>query len=316
MSFKGEIEVQGLFAATRTLHLVGKGSDTSGTSGASMDLVARIDPGGTKGTSNLVGTSEVTMSGKAAAFGGRMMGSVADQILKLVAGEFLRRRWRQGRRRLVTVARWRPQLRPPASLIQRLRPLLWRPASVVQQLRPLLRWPALVVRQLATPTAAARRRWFGSWLSLLRRPVTAVHRRLSLLRRPATAVQRQPLLRRPAAAVQRRPRPQRHRRGRPTPRYLSTPGGTTPPIQHPPLPRPPRPTNSTRSPSSGPSCATGFGACSGASRSEPRRAPHGTNARRNRPATAAARVGLHCRSAAGGDADVDGRPGPAAAPRR
>jgi hypothetical protein len=88
MSFKGEIEVQGLFAGTRTLHLVGKGSDTSGTSGASMDLVARIDPGASEGTSNLVGKSEVTMSGKAAAFGGRMMGSVADQILKQFAGNF------------------------------------------------------------------------------------------------------------------------------------------------------------------------------------------------------------------------------------
>ena len=70
------------------MHLVGKGSDTSGTSGASMDLVARIDPGATEGTSNLVGKSEVTMSGKAAAFGGRMMGSVADQILKQFAGNF------------------------------------------------------------------------------------------------------------------------------------------------------------------------------------------------------------------------------------
>jgi uncharacterized protein len=88
MSFKGEIEVQGLDATTRTLHLVGKGSDTSGTSGASMDLVARIEPGATEGTSNLVGRSEVTMSGKAAAFGGRMMGSVADQILKQFAGNF------------------------------------------------------------------------------------------------------------------------------------------------------------------------------------------------------------------------------------
>ena len=88
MSFKGEIEVQALEAATRTLHLVGKGSDTSGTSGASMDLVARIEPGETEGTSNLVGRSEVTMSGKAAAFGGRMMGSVADQILKQFAANF------------------------------------------------------------------------------------------------------------------------------------------------------------------------------------------------------------------------------------
>jgi len=88
MTFKGEIEVKALDAATRTLHLVGKGSDTSGTSGAAMDLVARIEPGETEGTSNLVGRSEVTMSGKAAAFGGRMMGSVADQILKQFAANF------------------------------------------------------------------------------------------------------------------------------------------------------------------------------------------------------------------------------------
>jgi hypothetical protein len=88
MTFKGEIEVKALDAATRTLHLVGKGSDTSGTSGASMDLVARIEPGETEGASNLVGRSEVTMSGKAAAFGGRMMGSVADQILKQFAANF------------------------------------------------------------------------------------------------------------------------------------------------------------------------------------------------------------------------------------
>ncbi|HEY0339616.1 MAG TPA: hypothetical protein VGC34_02320, partial [Steroidobacteraceae bacterium] len=57
----------------------------------SMDLVARIDPGATEGTCNLVGKSEVTMSGKAAAFGGRMMGSVADQILKQFAGNFAAR---------------------------------------------------------------------------------------------------------------------------------------------------------------------------------------------------------------------------------
>jgi hypothetical protein len=68
------------------LHLVGKGSDTTGSSGASMDLVARIEPNAADGLSQLVGRSEVTMSGKAAAFGGRMMGTVADQILKQFAG--------------------------------------------------------------------------------------------------------------------------------------------------------------------------------------------------------------------------------------
>ena len=53
-----------------------------------MDLVARIEPGAVDGSIQLIGRSEVTMSGKAAAFGGRMMGTVADQILKQFAGNF------------------------------------------------------------------------------------------------------------------------------------------------------------------------------------------------------------------------------------
>jgi len=38
-----------------------------------------------------VGKSEVSMSGKAAAFGGRMMNSVADQVLKQFADNFAAR---------------------------------------------------------------------------------------------------------------------------------------------------------------------------------------------------------------------------------
>ena len=52
-----------------------------------MDLAARIEPRDGD-LSNLVGKSEVSMSGKAAAFGGRMMSSVADQILKQFAANF------------------------------------------------------------------------------------------------------------------------------------------------------------------------------------------------------------------------------------
>ena len=80
MSFKGVIEVLALDPTLRSLHLVGKGSDTTGTSGASMDLVASVMATGE--TCKLTGKSEVSMSGKAAAFGGRVMNTVADQILK------------------------------------------------------------------------------------------------------------------------------------------------------------------------------------------------------------------------------------------
>jgi uncharacterized protein len=87
MSFRGEVEVKAIDAAKRTLQLVGKGTDATGSSGAAMDLTARIEA--VDGNScNLVGNSEVSMSGKAAAFGGRMMSSVADQVLKQFAANF------------------------------------------------------------------------------------------------------------------------------------------------------------------------------------------------------------------------------------
>lgn len=87
MSFRGEIEVRALDAATRTLRLIGKGTDSTGSSGASMDLTARIDAVDA-GNCNLIGHSEVSVSGKAAAFGGRMMTSVSDQVLKQFAANF------------------------------------------------------------------------------------------------------------------------------------------------------------------------------------------------------------------------------------
>jgi uncharacterized protein len=87
MSFRGEVEMKDVDPATRTLHLLGKGTDSTGSSAASMDLTARVEEAA-DGLSTLVGTSEVSMSGKAATFGGRMMSSVADQILKQFAANF------------------------------------------------------------------------------------------------------------------------------------------------------------------------------------------------------------------------------------
>lgn len=87
LSFRGDIEVSEVDTATRTLRLVGKGTDSSGTSGASLDLIARVEAA-EGGLSNLVGKSEASVSGKAAAFGARMMNSVADQILKQFAAGF------------------------------------------------------------------------------------------------------------------------------------------------------------------------------------------------------------------------------------
>ena len=86
MSFKGDIEVVELDAAARSLHLVGKGADATGTSAASMDLIAAVRATGE--TCELTGKSEVTMSGKAASLGGRLMQPVADQLLKQFVANF------------------------------------------------------------------------------------------------------------------------------------------------------------------------------------------------------------------------------------
>jgi uncharacterized protein len=87
MSFRGAVEVHQVDAATKTLRLVGKGTDTTGSSGAAMDLTARVEAVDAA-QCTLVGHSEVSMSGKAATFGGRMAGAVADQVLKQFAGNF------------------------------------------------------------------------------------------------------------------------------------------------------------------------------------------------------------------------------------
>lgn len=87
MSFRGEVEVKDVDPAARTLRLLGKGTDSTGSSGASMNLTARIEAADGD-LCNLVGAATVSMSGKAAAFGGRMMNTVADQILKQFADNF------------------------------------------------------------------------------------------------------------------------------------------------------------------------------------------------------------------------------------
>ena len=90
MSFRGDIEVKRLDAAARTLQMVAKGTDSAGGSGATMDLTARV--AAIDATScNLVGTSDVSVSGKAATFGQRFMGPVTEQVLGQFAANFATR---------------------------------------------------------------------------------------------------------------------------------------------------------------------------------------------------------------------------------
>ena len=87
LSFRGDLELAAIEPATRTLRLLGKGTDTSGGSGASLDLTGRIDA--VDATScTLTGRSEMSLSGQVATFGGRMAEAVADQVLRQFAANF------------------------------------------------------------------------------------------------------------------------------------------------------------------------------------------------------------------------------------
>ncbi|HUJ85476.1 MAG TPA: SRPBCC family protein [Burkholderiales bacterium] len=90
LSFRGEIEVKRIDPSTRTLQLFAKGTDTTGTSAATMDLTARVNAQDASSCS-LAGESEVSMSGKAASFGARLMGPVSDQVLGQFAANFAAR---------------------------------------------------------------------------------------------------------------------------------------------------------------------------------------------------------------------------------
>jgi carbon monoxide dehydrogenase subunit G len=87
VAFNGTIEVQAINADEYQVHLIARGKDSKGSSSASMDLTARVRSGDS-GASELTGDADVTVDGKLANFGGRMMTQVADQILDQFADNF------------------------------------------------------------------------------------------------------------------------------------------------------------------------------------------------------------------------------------
>ena len=89
-TFNGELEVKSLDPHEMKMEMFGKGSDTSGASAATMNLTARVLDSG-NGQCELVGVSDVSVSGKMANFGGRMMNQVSEQILKQFGDNFAAR---------------------------------------------------------------------------------------------------------------------------------------------------------------------------------------------------------------------------------
>ena len=87
MSFGGDIEMQGMDEARRELKILGKGADKSGSS-ASMQLTARLEDGVAPGTTVLMGQATITVSGKLAQFGSRLLVPVSDAMLSQFADNF------------------------------------------------------------------------------------------------------------------------------------------------------------------------------------------------------------------------------------
>jgi carbon monoxide dehydrogenase subunit G len=87
VAFNGDIAVREINPGEHRVHLIAKGQDSKGTSSASMDLTASVRAG-ESGASELTGDADVTVNGKLANFGGRMMTQVADQILGQFADNF------------------------------------------------------------------------------------------------------------------------------------------------------------------------------------------------------------------------------------
>ncbi len=87
MSFAGDIELLSIDPTQMSLSMLGKGADRSGSS-ASMKLTARVEPGESAGESHLVGAATVTVSGKLAQFGSRLLLPVIDALLTQFAANF------------------------------------------------------------------------------------------------------------------------------------------------------------------------------------------------------------------------------------
>jgi carbon monoxide dehydrogenase subunit G len=87
MTFNGDIELLGKDASQRRLELLGKGADKAGSS-ASMNLAAHIEGGDARSSSVLIGVATITVSGRLAQFGGRLLVPVADAMLAQFADNF------------------------------------------------------------------------------------------------------------------------------------------------------------------------------------------------------------------------------------
>ena len=87
MQFGGEVTVLALEAERHALQMLAKGADKAGSS-ATMNLSAHLEPGDGPADCVLVGSAVVTVSGKLAQFGSRLLVPVSDAMLGQFADNF------------------------------------------------------------------------------------------------------------------------------------------------------------------------------------------------------------------------------------
>tara|TARA_Y100000590_G_scaffold277524_1_gene311524 strand:- start:2734 stop:3303 length:570 start_codon:yes stop_codon:yes gene_type:complete len=78
-SYSGEVSIRSMDEENHIIEIDGKGTDTKGKGGASMELVGSITDKG-DGTSEVKGDSTITIQGMLAQFGSRMIEDVSNQL--------------------------------------------------------------------------------------------------------------------------------------------------------------------------------------------------------------------------------------------
>lgn len=88
--FKGEVVIERMDPATHEIRMVGRGKDARGTGSATMVITGKLDAlpgGGTKMTSQ----SEITINGKMAQFGARLIQDVSKSMFRQFTETFAAR---------------------------------------------------------------------------------------------------------------------------------------------------------------------------------------------------------------------------------
>lgn len=79
-SFNGKINLSQLDEATHSMEIQGKGTDTRGKGSANMVLAAKLDGGSDQ--TEVSSEMDISITGKLAQFGNRMITDVSDQVFK------------------------------------------------------------------------------------------------------------------------------------------------------------------------------------------------------------------------------------------